>query len=652
MTGGHVTTGRWSASRRPYTRTPVRIVGVLGLAGGMLSLVPASRAIAADPIITNFAATPSTVTSADGRVMLSATVTNASGCTLSAVPAIFGPIDVMCGNDNAPTPYKKRVVIPLDTTSTGATYTFTLSVTGTFDSSVTATASTTVTVAPDAGASPLTDVQSTVGEGFDAEDGYCSLLNAGGVDCWGSGTVGELGNGKFYGSAIKPSGHAVPVQVVGVGGVGTLSRVSSLSPDDDGGYCALLTSSKVDCWGGGHDGELGDGSFHREDRAFGSATPVQVVSVKGAGTLDNVSSLTSEPGGYCALLTSGGVDCWGDGRYGQLGNGVAYTKADGSAKPVQVAGVGGTETLSGVVSLVADTAYGGYCALLTTGGVDCWGYGQFGELGNGQTYDSPPYGSPTPVPVLGVGGNGMLSGVTSLEDDGNGTFCAVLTSGGVDCWGFNQFGELGDGQDSQDTGPSGSPTPVQVEDVGGNGFLSGVASLTGEIGNVDGAFCAVLTTGGVDCWGDGQDGALGNGAVSISAVPVEVSDVGGNGTLSAVARLTGNDFGFCAVLTSGGVDCWGNDHDGELGDGEVISDNPPGGSATPVPVVGLDDTGTLSGVSSLIGDSQGYCAVLVTGDEVCWGYGADGELGNGVPYPNDAFPLGSAIPVLVLTVGS
>ena len=87
----------------------------------------------------------------------------------------------------------------------------------------------------------------------------------------------------------------------------TKSIVSSRS-----GYCAVLTSGGVDCWGYGYDGELGDG------QNSDSNVPVAVVSTSGSGTLSGVASLTSSSGSYCALLTSGGVDCWG---YGELGNG-------------------------------------------------------------------------------------------------------------------------------------------------------------------------------------------------------------------------------------------------------------------------------------------------------------------------------------------
>ena len=418
---------------------------------------------------------------------------------------------------------------------------------------------------------------------------------------------------------------------MGVGGTGTLSGVSSLTSTENS-YCALLTSGGVDCWGNGFNGQLGNGTFYPNSPHFGSATPVQVVGVGGTGTLSGVSSLASgsdvaEPqSGYCALLTSGGVDCWGYGYFGQLGNGIFYHGPNlGSASPVQVVGVGGTGALSGVSSLTGDSV--GYCALLTAGGVDCWGQGGSGQLGSGTFYIT---GSATPVQVVGVGGTGTLSGVSSLASD-NAGYCALLTSGGVDCWGDGENGQLGNGT-FYTSGNDGSATPVQVVGVGGTGTLSGVSSLT----STEYSYCALLTSGGVDRWGQGGSGQLGDGTFYTSgndgsATPVQVVGVGGTGTLSGVSSLTSTEYSYCALLTAGGVDCWGNGIDGQLGNGTINTS----GSATPVQVVGVGGTGTLSGISSLTGGLDGYCALLTSGGVDCWGYNVSGELGNGTTISSD-----------------
>jgi alpha-tubulin suppressor-like RCC1 family protein len=122
------------------------------------------------------------------------------------------------------------------------------------------------------------------------------------------------------------------VAVLGVvGRSGTLGGVVSLVSDAQG-YCSLLTSGRVDCWGAGFKGELGDGVF------LGRAVPVTVVGVGGTGSLSRVASLASDQVGTCSVLTSGVVDCWGFGAFGQLGDGVFYDAGGnfGSAVPVAV----------------------------------------------------------------------------------------------------------------------------------------------------------------------------------------------------------------------------------------------------------------------------------------------------------------------------
>jgi alpha-tubulin suppressor-like RCC1 family protein len=476
---------------------------------------------------------------------------------------------------------------------------------------------------------PFDDATSVVSAG--GGSGYCSLLTSGGVDCWGQDSDGELGDGSF-------SESAVPVAVVGVGGSGTLTGATNLVADSDA-YCSLLSSGGVDCWGRGYNGDLGNGIYYTTGQE-GSATPVEVEGVGGSGKLTGVASLVGNSEGFCAVLSSGGVDCWGKGNYGELGNGIFYTTGnEGSATPVEVEGVGGSGKLTGVASLVA---VGGttYCALLASGGVDCWGKGYYGELGNGIFYTTGKEGSATPVEVEGVGGTGTLTGVTNLIGGAGGTtYCALLTSSGVDCWGFGATGELGNGI-YYTTGNEGSATPVEVEGVGGAGTLGGATSLAGDSdGN-----CAVLSSGGVDCWGYGFYGELGNGTFSQTAVPVAVVDVGGSGTLTDVTSLGSDGETYCALLSSSGVDCWGEGAAGELGNGIFYSTGNEG-SATPVEVEGVGAAGTLSAVSSVASDSDGSCALLTSGGAYCWGYGYYGELGDGTFYTTS--PYGSATPVEV-----
>ena len=205
------------------------------------------------------------------------------------------------------------------------------------------------------------------------------------------------------------------------------------------------------------------------------------------------------------------------------------------------------------VSLVTDGV--GYCAIVTSGGVDCWGDNSVGELGDGSELEcsSSEVCSTKPVAVSD------LSGVVSISSDRS-SYCAVIRSGGVECWGDNYYGELGDGTTSgPETCEDGSlfipcsRTPVTVDG------LTDVSSLTSEGNGYPNGFgyCAVLTSGGVDCWGENSTGELGNGTTTESDVPVPVTGLTGVTSIASDGDGDGDLYGYCATLSSGGVDCWG-----------------------------------------------------------------------------------------------
>jgi alpha-tubulin suppressor-like RCC1 family protein len=141
----------------------------------------------------------------------------------------------------------------------------------------------------------------------------------------------------------------------------------------------------------------------------------------------------------------------------------------------------------------------------------------------------------------------------------------------------------------------------------------------------NGHSCAVLSGGTAKCWGLNSDGELGDGSTTNSSKPVTVTG------LSGVQAITAGDYHACALLNGGTVDCWGyNDH-GELGAGRkgpTTCSRRAGGagqpcSTTPVRVAGL------AGVSALAAGAYQTCALMLTRTVKCWGYNAEGQLGDG-----------------------
>ena len=205
------------------------------------------------------------------------------------------------------------------------------------------------------------------------------------------------------------------------------------------------------------------------------------------------------------------------------------------------------------------------CALTTAGGVVCWGFNFNGALGDGTTTNRW-----TPTPVSGLG-----SGVAAVAAGGYHT-CALTTAGGVLCWGANGQGALGDGTTTRRL----TPTPV-------SGLGSGVAAVTAGYGHT----CALTTGGSALCWGDNQFGQLGDGTTTHRLTPTAVS-----GPLSGVMAVAAGAYAFftCAQTAGGGVVCWGDNFNGALGDGTTTS------RSVPTQVVGFE--GRLAQWGDFTGD--------------------------------------------------
>jgi alpha-tubulin suppressor-like RCC1 family protein len=340
----------------------------------------------------------------------------------------------------------------------------------------------------------------------------CALTSGGGVKCWGFNAMGQLGNATNTDSRT-------PVDVSGLP-----SGVSSIALGGNHS-CARLNSLAVKCWGSNFGGELGDGTTTYRN------IPVDVPGVTA------VSGISAGYAHTCALTNGGGVKCWGWNYYGQLGNGSVVN----SATPVNVTGLA-----SGVSAISAGLAH--TCALTAAGGIWCWGSSRKGQLGNGTTTDSL-----VPVPVTG-----LASGVSAISAGGEHT-CALMSAGGVKCWGDNRYGQLGIGTTTD------SSVPMSV-----SGLASGVTAISAPGGTPGINTCALTTLGAVTCWGHGGSGALGNGMHTDSTVPVNVA-----GLMSGVSAVATGYGHSCGLLTGGGVKCWGFNSSGQLGNGTKASSSVP-----------------------------------------------------------------------------
>jgi alpha-tubulin suppressor-like RCC1 family protein len=297
----------------------------------------------------------------------------------------------------------------------------------------------------------------------------CALIQGGAVKCWGGNAVGQLGDRSTF-------NRGFPVDVYGLqSGVKAIAAGVAHT-------CAIMTSGALKCWGGNSAGQLGDRTSNNY-----AVEPQDVY-----GLPSDVVSVALGQEHTCAVLSSGAVKCWGIGAHGENGSGTTQTA------PL---------TVNGVASALSIAAgWGHTCALLARGEVKCWGQNWAGQLGLGYA-DSNGHSLPMTAYGLSDGAGWITAGL--------GHTCVTMNDGSSKCFGWNNFGQLGNG--SSDAGSTNPPLYVAYPSTSGPERWSvGLAA-----GSRQG--CAFAPGPRLVCWGHNLDGEVGDGTTTLRPSPVLVS---------------------------------------------------------------------------------------------------------------------------------
>jgi alpha-tubulin suppressor-like RCC1 family protein len=365
----------------------------------------------------------------------------------------------------------------------------------------------------------------------------CVVASNNRLYCWGNNGDGQLGSGPDN-NVDKSS----PILISTGPLVGKTIQSISLSEYH---ACAIASDNNAYCWGSNSYGEIGDGTGDNEAFKMPSA-----VDTSGAFSGKTVKAITAGDNFTCAIASDDKAYCWGYNDYYQLGDGTTNYSA---FSPVAVVTTG---VLSG--KTVKAISSGGYhtCVIASDDKPYCWGYGDYGQLGNSANGSSN-------VPVA-VTMTGALSGKTvkSIATGAHHT-CVIASDNKPYCWGYGGSAALGN------NGVSDSNIPVAVTMTGA---LSGktVKSIATRSYHV----CVIASDNRPYCWGYGGNGALGNGAYSSSMVPIAVNigDIMNNQAVRSISA--GNGFS-CAVSTINQTFCWGYNMNGQLGNGLNSTTNLP-----------------------------------------------------------------------------
>lgn len=349
--------------------------------------------------------------------------------------------------------------------------------------------------------------------------------------------------------------------------------------------CAIMSDDNAYCWGEGGRGQLGNNAYSS------SKTPVAVYT---QGTLNGktIKQITTGLDHTCVIASDDKAYCWGWAGGGALGNSTTI----GSKVPIEV-----TDTYSSSVSQIT-AGYRHTCLLNSLGNLYCWGGGDTGELGDGQSKSSR-----TPV---GVKMESFEGESVKQVAGGNQFTCAVTVQGSVFCWGYNGYGEIGVGTMSDDL-----KYPARVKGLTGKK----VESIA-----VGGYHACAIIYGGqeVYCWGKNNKSQLGVTAFGYrniaSRVPFGSSILSGGKT---VKKVYASEEFTCMTLSTGEVYCWGDNSKGQMGSGFTTGPL-PAPTKVNVPF-------TSSGETSMYVSRDFLCALRTGGELYCWGSNNRGQIGNG-----------------------
>jgi alpha-tubulin suppressor-like RCC1 family protein len=483
----------------------------------------------------------------------------------------------------------------------------------------------------------------------------CAILQDGSVKCWGGNTKGQLGIG------VTNVAYNTPTAVLGIGTNVLATEIVAGAEHS----CALMDDSSISCWGRSYWGQLGDGT---SGTVVSSSSPVN--------TLPTSHSPTQLDAGYahtCALMSDNNIECWGYDSFGQLGDGGSNSHKN---SPNAISSLGQGKSATSVATGLHHT-----CATLNDGTISCWGdnnYNQLGFLGLQQT-----------TPAQSTSPNSLLAGrmATSVVT-GHSHSCSILDDANLICWGENSFGQIGhylpagapnffvnevdfefdqtqcdnrkiclsydlwlfhntmeecgDGYDNngdgvidEGCGALGDPdndhiltgadncpndwNPTQI-DTNGDGIGDSCQSSIafGDRLAVGASFtCNIVLDGSIKCWGQNDNGQLGDGTYDDNFIPSPTVSLGVGRT---AVSITAGAAHICALLDDSSLVCWGSNQYGQLGDGTTDH------RTTPTEVSSFP-TGLLP-VSISAGASH-TCAILDDGTIWCWGNNALGRLGDG-----------------------
>ena len=371
----------------------------------------------------------------------------------------------------------------------------------------------------------------------------------------------------------------------------------------------LASDGTAYAWGSNNYGELGNGTISRDPNPL----PVAVTTTGTPMAGKTITAVSAGSYYSLALAGDGTVYTWGRNNYGQLGNGTT----DDSNIPVAVTTTGTPMAGKTITAISAGRFHS--LALASDGTVYAWGFNEEGQLGNGTTDDSN-----IPVAVTTTGTSMAGKTITAISG-GYSHSLALASNGTVYAWGYNDYGQLGNGTTTV------SNKPVAVTTTGTPIADKTITAISAGYSHS----LALASDGTVYAWGNNGNGRLGNGTTTHSNKPVAITDTPMAGkTITAISAGSSHSL---ALASDGTVYAWGYNGYGQLGNGATDDSNIPVAITTAgMPMAGKTITAISAGSSHSL-------ALASDGTVYAWGFNEEGQLGNGTNVDSN-LPVATIMP--------
>jgi len=408
--------------------------------------------------------------------------------------------------------------------------------------------------------------------------------------------------------------------------------------------CVLLEGGALKCFGMGFDGRLGYGN--ENDIGDGAGEMGDDLLAVDLGTGRSAVQVRAGGSHTCVLLDNGDLKCFGKGEYGQLGYGNTDSLGDEAGEMGDDLPAVDLGTGRSAVQVAAGREH--TCVLLDNGDLKCFGRSNFGQLGYGNENslgdEAGEMGDALPAVDLGSGRSAV-----KVAAGGSHT-CVLLDNGDLKCFGLGLYGQLGGGNTDymgDDTGEMGDDLPAVDLGTG----RSAVKVAVGEDHT-----CVILDNGDLKCFGEGEYGRLGQGNTN------DLGDGAGEmgddlpavdlGTGRSAVQVVAGGRHTCVLLDNDDLKCFGYGFSGNLGTGNT--DNLGDGAGEMGDDLLAIDLGTGRSAVQVTAGWIHNCVLLDNGDLKCFGIGLDGRLGYGNTdaLGNEAGEMGDNLPAVDLGTGA